>query len=65
MYIFSVHVASLEVKSEARAAQAPYGNLSPETAGLLASLPDTPNSLALKAEYLSKANELQRGEQCL
>ena len=40
---------------------AAMGELSPETAGLLASLPDTPSSLELKKAYLAKANELRRG----
>ena len=39
-----------------------FDNLSPETGALLQSLPDTPRSLELKAEYLRKVNELQRGE---
>ena len=39
-----------------------FDKLSPETGALLRSLPDTPSSLELKAEYLRKVNELQRGQ---
>ena len=39
-----------------------FGELSPSTAALLASLPDTPNSMELKVQYLAKANELRRGD---
>ena len=39
-----------------------FGDLSPSTAALLSSLPDTPNSLELKVQYLAKANELRRGD---
>ena len=39
-----------------------FEELSPETGALLKSLPDTPRSLVMKAEYLKKINELQRGQ---
>ena len=39
----------------------PFEAFSPETASLLRVLPDTPNSLALKAYYLRTANQLKRG----
>ena len=51
-----------QAKTEDLDGNAAMHQLSPATAALLESLPDTPASLALKSEYLAKANELRRGE---
>ena len=38
-----------------------FGDYSPETRMILHALPDTPESLELKREYLQKKNRLNRG----
>ena len=63
MYVHAY--VALEAKREAGADLGTlHQQFSPETAGLLAALPDTPSSLQLKAEFLAKANELRRGADC-
>ena len=61
LYVYVGPSASGQAKQEQDEMVA-FGDLSPSTAALLSSLPDTPNSLELKVQYLAKANELRRGD---